>query len=79
MVHSLFMGVYKMYKEKIIDISTGEETWRDYTPEEIAKVEKAQAEAQKEIDAEVKRNTLRQAALSKLIDLGLTEEEIAAL
>lgn len=68
-----------MYKEKIIDATTGEETWRDFTPEEIAKIEQAQEEAQKRIDVELERQSIRQSALSKLIDLGLTEEEIAAL
>lgn len=68
-----------MYKEKIIDITTGEETWRDYTPEEIAEVEKAQAEAQVRIAAAQEREAKRQSALAKLAAIGLTEEEIAAL
>lgn len=37
-----------MYKEKIVDIETGEETFRDYTKDEIAiveaNIEKAEAE-----------------------------------
>ena len=68
-----------MYKEKIVNGQTGEETWRDYTPQEIAAVEKRQAEAAKELEKAQAREQARQSALSKLIDLGLTEEEIAAL
>lgn len=65
-----------MYKEKIINAITGEITWRDYTPEEIAKVEAAQAEvAQKQAEAESKE-AARQAILTKL---GLSAEEAQAL
>lgn len=68
-----------MYKEKIINVSTGEEIWRDYTKEEIAEVEKAQAVSKKLIaDAEAKEK-LRNSALAKLAALGLTEDEIATL
>jgi hypothetical protein len=68
-----------MYKEKIVNGQTGEETWRDFTPEEIAAVEKRQVEVAKELEAAQVKEQARQSALSKLIDLGLTEEEIAAL
>lgn len=65
-----------MYKEKILNAITGEETWRDYTNAEIAEVEAAQvevAERQTEIEA---KEAARQAVLAKL---GLTAEDIAAL
>ena len=68
-----------MYKEKIINHETGEITWRDYTEEEIKAVELAKVEAKKRVDAMNTIENMRQSALSKLIDLGLTEEEIAAL
>ncbi len=68
-----------MYKEKIIDSQTGQETWRDYTSEEIAEVEQSQADLAATIEAIENRKSARQSALAKLIDLGLTEEEIAAL
>ena len=65
-----------MYKERIVNIETGEETWRDYTDAEIAEVEAAQAEAlQNQAEAEVKE-AARQAVLTKL---GLTDEEAQAL
>ena len=68
-----------MYKEKIINLQTGEETWRDYTPEEIVQAEKAQEEARLRIQAIEEKEAKRQSALAKLAALGLTEEEIAAL
>lgn len=68
-----------MYKEKIINGATGEITWRDYTEQEIAQVELALENARKEKIESDKKAAQRQSALNKLIDLGLTEEEIAAL
>jgi hypothetical protein len=67
------------YKEKIINLKTGEETFRDYTPEEIEIAKKEEAEAAAHAAEMKKRQDVRKLALSKLIDLGLTEEEIAAL
>jgi hypothetical protein len=65
-----------MYKEKIINVATGKETWRDYTDAEVAEVEAAQAEgAEKQAQAEAKE-AARSAVLTKL---GLTAEEAQAL
>ena len=65
-----------MYKEKIVNITTGEETWRDYTDAEIAQVEAAQAEvAQRKAEAEAK--AADKAAL--LNRLGITAEEAKLL
>ena len=64
------------YKEKIVNVATGEETWRDYTATEIAEVEAAQAESlklSKEIEA---RENARKAVLEKL---GLTDDEAKLL
>jgi N-acetylmuramic acid 6-phosphate (MurNAc-6-P) etherase len=65
-----------MYKEKIVNVLTGEETWRDYTDAEIAEVEKVQAEiAQKQIlraEADAQKATL-------LDRLGITEDEAKLL
>ncbi|NCX94573.1 MAG: hypothetical protein EBX40_07845 [Gammaproteobacteria bacterium] len=68
-----------MYREKILDIRTGKETWRDYTSEEIAEVEKSQAELAATVQVIENRKSARKSALAKLGALGLTEEEIAAL
>ena len=68
-----------MYKEKIVNVETGEETWRDYTPEEVAEVERAQAEATARAQAEAEAEAKREAALSKLADLGLTADDLKAL
>lgn len=61
------------YIKKTVNSQTGEEVIEPMTEEEIAEAKKAHEEANKpKVD-------LRQQALNKLIDLGLTEEEIAAL
>ena len=68
-----------MYKEIIINAVTGEETTRDYTPEEIAEAKAFQAELEKQnAEAETKA-AVRASALAKLAELGLTAEEIATL
>lgn len=68
-----------MYKEKIIDIATGKETYRDFTIEEIAQMEKNEQEAAQFVLENKKRENARASALAKLAALGLTEDEIAAL
>lgn len=65
-----------MYREKIVNTETGEETWRDYTPAEIAEVEAAQAEAAARAAAEAEKTDARQALLARL---GITEEEARLL
>lgn len=65
-----------MYKEKIYNAETGEITWRDYTAEEIAKVEEAQEIATQELLAEQAKAAKRQEVLDKL---GLSAEEAQAL
>lgn len=65
-----------MYKEKIVDAITGNETWRDYTDAEIAKVEAAQAEAEQRAELQSQKEAARQAVLTKL---GLTADEAQAL
>lgn len=64
------------YKHKIVNALTGEETWRDYTPDEIAQVEAAQAEAEAKAAELAAKQAARQAVLDKL---GLTADEAAAL
>lgn len=65
-----------MYREKIVNIQTGEETWRDYTPKEIAEVEKAQAEAAERVAKAAETAAAKAALLAKL---GITEEEAKLL
>lgn len=75
-----FMSIRRdnMYKEQVYDATTGEITWRDYTPEEIALVEQTKAIAEAKAKELINKEVTRQAALNKLIDLGLTEEEVKA-
>jgi hypothetical protein len=65
-----------MNKEKIVNIQTGEETWRDYTAEEIAAVEAAQTEVQTQQEAQATKTAERQVILDRL---GLTAEEAQLL
>jgi FMN-dependent NADH-azoreductase len=58
---------------------TGEIVERELTAEDIAELEAIQAEAlTRQAEAEAKA-AARASALAKLADLGLTEEEVAAL
>lgn len=62
---------------------TGERIERDFTPEEIAQREKDLADAaawQAEFEAQMAaRQAARESAIAKLLDLGLTQEEVEAL
>jgi DNA-binding NarL/FixJ family response regulator len=64
---------------RIHNIETNEVIDREMTDEELKQFEKENAEvmALKKIEAD--KVAARESALAKLIDLGLTEEEIAAL
>jgi len=65
-----------MLKEKIVDSETGEETWRDYTPAQIAEVERNEEETIKEA-AKLNQAAAAKAALLK--KLGITEDEAKLL
>jgi hypothetical protein len=65
-----------MYKEKIVDATTGEETWRDYTEAEIAEVEAAKAKAEIQRLAYEAKATEKAALLAKL---GITDDEAKLL
>jgi DNA-binding NarL/FixJ family response regulator len=67
------------YKEKLINIQTGEETYRDFTAAEIAALEIEQAENKAKADEAKAKTTARASALAKLAALGLSADEIAAL
>jgi len=63
----------------IYNHQTGEQETRPATAEEVESLHASQAQlAELNAVAESKANA-RQSALAKLVDLGLTEEEIAAL
>ena len=66
-------------KAVTVDAITGKTTERELTAEEIADREAMQAQAQaRQAEIEAKA-AARASALAKLAELGLTEEEIAAL
>jgi hypothetical protein len=68
-----------MIKEKIIDHATGKITYRDYTPEEMAACEIAEAEGLARLAEYEAKQAARASALAKLAALGLSADEIAAL
>lgn len=68
------------YFEKIVDVTTGEETMRPFTKEETAELEKRKAEILDEVairEAEEATRIAERAAL--LAKLGITEEEARLL
>jgi hypothetical protein len=68
-----------MYKEKIINVQSGEITWRDYSTEEIAEVEAARAEALAKTEQEIEKLAAKELATAKLAALGLTTDDLKAL
>jgi hypothetical protein len=64
------------YKEKIVDVVTGEVTWRDYTDEEIAIHNAKKAELAKEKED---REALEASRLAIFQKLGITEDEARLL
>ena len=74
---ALFMYMEpKMYREKIVNLQTGEEIFRDYTNQEILQAEANALAAQAKAQAEAEAQAKRQALLDKL---GITEEEARLL
>lgn len=65
-----------MYKEKIVNAQTGEITWRDYTEEEIARVEAELAKSKLIAEAEAAKAAAKTALLEKL---GITADEAKLL
>ena len=62
-----------------VNAQTGVETERELTAEEIAEREEMQAEAQAQQIEVGAKAAARTSALAKLAELGLSEEEVAAL
>ena len=75
------MATVKTDKPKITEFDglTGQTIVRDLTVEELAQRELDAAEAAAQRAAVEAKAAARQSALAKLAELGLTEEEIAAL
>lgn len=65
-----------MYKEKIIDIETGEEIYRNYTADEIAIVKEAEIKADALAAEQAKKEIARKSLLERL---GITEDEAKLL
>ena len=73
----------EIYKEIILDVSTGQETKIEFTSDELKKFQANQKKLESKIAAEIAeaeaKAAARQSALEKLSALGLTEAEIQAL
>jgi hypothetical protein len=70
-----------LIKEKIVDITTGEESIveREETADEIAYREKAQADVEAQISQAETKAQAKAVAEAKLAALGLTTEDLKAL
>jgi len=70
-------------KRTVVNCATGEQTVEDLTDEEIAEVEAARTAHEEEVAAEEAAAAAKASAKAsgdaKLKELGLTDEEIAAL
>lgn len=64
------------YKEKIVDVVTGEVTWRDYTDQEIEIHNGKKKQLAKE---KTERESLEATRLAILTKLGITEDEAKLL
>ena len=61
-----------MYKEKIIDIQTGKEIWRDYTDLEIEQVKLTEQKNLENLAIQLEKEKAKKAVFEKM---GITEEE----
>lgn len=75
------MATAKTQTLKVVEFNgaTGDFIERDLTAEELAQFEIDKAAAAAEAAEKAAKAAARQSALAKLAELGLTEEEIAAL
>jgi len=65
-----------IYKEAILDTNTGETTFIEFTNKELSNLQSQQAQAEQEASSKAEA---RSAAEAKLIELGLTVEDLKAL
>ncbi len=63
----------------VVDAATGEVQEKELTAEEVTDLQNAQNEAQAQQNEQEAKAAARTSALAKLAELGLTEEEVAAL
>ena len=69
-----------MNKEVIFDAQTGEKTVIEYTPEEIAEIEKRKAEQEAQLEAErLEAEEKENKKAEILASLGLTKEQLELL
>jgi hypothetical protein len=69
-----------MFKKRIFDVSTGEETFEDLTGEELLEAQKNWDFAQKQMEAEAKAKEKKAAEKTALLTkLGITAEEAKLL
>jgi trehalose utilization protein len=64
---------------KIVNVTTGEEIERQMNQEELAVYEQGQQNSQARAQAETEKAQARSAAEAKLLELGLTSEDLKAL
>jgi len=64
---------------RIVDTTNNTITERPLNEQELKQYEKDRTKSEAFFTEEAKKTIIRNSALAKLIDLGLTEEEIAAL
>jgi hypothetical protein len=64
---------------KIVNVTTGEETERPINSSELSQYEQDQIRTQDREQAETEKAEARSAAEAKLLELGLTAEDLKAL
>jgi DNA-binding NarL/FixJ family response regulator len=64
---------------RTVNVQTGEIVDRPFTEKELEQHKKDMEKANVIMEEQMAKAKARQSALAKLVDLGLTEEEIAAL
>ena len=64
---------------KIVNATTGEEIKREMNAEELAQYEADKAEAEAKQAAQTEQQALKDSANAKLLALGLSPEEVAAI
>lgn len=63
----------------IINVETGEETYEDFTPEELATFEENRIKAEKLLQEEEEKSAIKTTAETKLQALGLSADEVKIL